>query len=257
MLKGEDFMGARFEGRVAIITGAAKGMGQATAVEMARDGAAVVITDIDAAGLEETSALVRAARGAATAIVCDIQDRAQVDALIARTKAELGRLDILVNNAGLLLPGTIEETTDDIIDRTLNINVKGILYAIRAATPIMKEQKYGRIVNVSSITGKNGDNSTVFVYGASKGAVISLTRSVGRQLGPFGVTCNAIAPHAVMTEMMKYWTDEKKAKAAASIPVRRLGTVEDISHLICFLSSDSASFINGETVNINGGYYMD
>ena len=232
-------------------------MGQATAVEMARDGAAVVITDIDAAGLEETSALVRAARGAATAIVCDIQDRAQVDALIARTKAELGRLDILVNNAGLLLPGTIEETTDDIIDRTLNINVKGILYAIRAVTPIMKEQKYGRIVNVSSITGKNGDNSTVFVYGASKGAVISLTRSVGRQLGPFGVTCNAIAPHAVMTEMMKYWTDEKKAKAAASIPVRRLGTVEDISHLICFLSSDAAAFINGETVNINGGYYMD
>ena len=180
-----------------------------------------------------------------------------MDALVARTKNELGRLDILVNNAGLLLPGTIEETTDDIIDRTLNINVKGILYAIRAATPIMKEQKYGRIVNVSSITGKNGDNSTVFVYGASKGAVISLTRSVGRQLGPFGVTCNAIAPHAVMTEMMKYWTDEKKAKAAASIPVRRLGTVEDISHLICFLSSDDAAFVNGETVNINGGYYMD
>ncbi len=255
-------MRARFEGRVAIITGAAKGMGQATAVEMARDGAAVVITDIDAAGLEETAALIRTGAkspgaGKVLPITCDIQDRAQVDTLIARTKDELGRLDILVNNAGLLLPGTIEETTDDIIDRTLNINVKGILYAIRAATPIMKEQKYGRIVNVSSITGKNGDNSTVFVYGASKGAVISLTRSVGRQLGPFGVTCNAIAPHAVMTEMMKYWTDEKKAKAAASIPVRRLGTVEDISHLICFLSSDDAAFINGETVNINGGYYMD
>ncbi|MFI5369288.1 MAG: SDR family NAD(P)-dependent oxidoreductase [Spirochaetia bacterium] len=254
-------MGARFEGKVAIITGAAKGMGQATAVEMARGGAAVVITDIDAAGLEETAALIRSAAktgaGKVLPITCDIQDRAQVDALIARSKNELGRLDILVNNAGLLLPGTIEETTDDIIDRTLNINVKGILYAIRAATPIMKEQKYGRIVNVSSITGKNGDNSTVFVYGASKGAVISLTRSVGRQLGPFGVTCNAIAPHAVMTEMMKYWTEEKKAKAAAAIPVRRLGTVEDISHLICFLSSDDAAFINGETVNINGGYYMD
>jgi 3-oxoacyl-[acyl-carrier protein] reductase len=250
-------MGTRFEGKVAIVTGAAKGMGQATAVEMCRDGASVRITDIDRTGLEETAQMIRRSGGKINTEVCDIQDRAQVDALIQRTKKELGRLDILVNNAGLLLPGTIEETTDDIIDRTLNINVKGLLYAIRSATPIMKEQKYGRIVNVSSITGKNGDNSTVFVYGASKGAVISLTRSVARQLGPFGVTCNAIAPHAVMTEMMKYWTDEKKQRAADAIPVRRLGTVEDIAHLICFLSSDDASFINGETVNINGGYYMD
>jgi 3-oxoacyl-[acyl-carrier protein] reductase len=250
-------MGTRFEGKVAIVTGAAKGMGQATAVEMCRDGASVRITDIDKTGLGETAQMIRDCGGKITMEVCDIQDRAQVDALVQRTKKELGRLDILVNNAGLLLPGTIEETTDDIIDRTLNINVKGLLYAIRSATPIMKEQKYGRIVNVSSITGKNGDNSTVFVYGASKGAVISLTRSVARQLGPFGVTCNAIAPHAVMTEMMKYWTDEKKQRAADAIPVRRLGTVEDIAHLICFLSSDDASFINGETVNINGGYYMD
>jgi 3-oxoacyl-[acyl-carrier protein] reductase len=232
-------------------------MGLATAIELARDGAAVMITDIDAKGLEEAAGQVKATGGKVLTDVCDIQVREQVDALIARTKKDLGRIDILVNNAGLLLPGTIEETTDDIIDRTLAINVKGILYAIREVTPIMKAQKYGRIVNVSSITGKNGDNSTVFVYGASKGAVISLTRSVARQLGPFGVTCNGVAPHAVMTEMMKYWTDDKKKKAADAIPVRRLGTVEDIAHLICFLASDDSSFINGETVNINGGYYMD
>ena len=180
-----------------------------------------------------------------------------MDELIARTKKELGRVDILVNNAGLLFPGTIEETTDDIIDRTLAINVKGILYAIRAVTPIMKEQKYGRIVNVSSITGKNGDNSTVFVYGASKGAVISLTRSVARQLGPFGVTCNGVAPHAVMTEMMKYWTMRRRKRRRMPFPSSASGTVEDIAHLICFLASDDSGFINGETVNINGGYYMD
>ena len=112
-------------------------------------------------------------------------------------------------------------------------------------------------MNVASITGKNGDNSTVFVYGACKGAVISLTRSVARQLGPFGVTCNAIAPHAVMTKMMSYWNDEKKKGFAEKIPVRRLGTIEDMSHLMLFLASDESSFINGETVNINGGYYMD
>jgi 3-oxoacyl-[acyl-carrier protein] reductase len=250
-------MSLRFAGKVAIVTGAAKGMGLATSIELARDGAAVVMTDIDAAGLEASAAQVKAVGATVLAVAGDVQERRQVDALIQRAKKELGRVDILVNNAGLLLPGTIEETTDDIIDRTLNINVKGILYAIREVTPIMKGQKYGRIVNVSSITGKNGDNSTVFVYGASKGAVISLTRSVARQLGPFGITCNEVAPHAVMTEMMKYWTDEKKKKAADAIPVRRLGSVEDISHLICFLSSDDAAFINGETVNINGGYYMD
>jgi len=250
-------MAKRFEGKVAIVTGAAKGMGKETAREMSNGGAAVVITDIDEPGLRETEAEIRSAGGTVRSVVCDIQDRASVESLVAVAAKELGRLDILVNNAGLLLTGTIEETTDKIIDATLNINVKGVLYAIRAATPIMKSQKYGRIVNVSSITGKNGDNSTVFVYGASKGAIISLTRSVARQLGPFGVTCNAVAPHAVMTEMMKYWDDEKKQRAAQAIPVRRLGTVEDISHLICFLASDEASFINGETVNINGGYYMD
>ncbi|MDR0684892.1 MAG: SDR family oxidoreductase, partial [Spirochaetaceae bacterium] len=108
-----------------------------------------------------------------------------------------------------------------------------------------------------SVTGKNVDNSTTFAYGASKGAVISLTRSVARQLGPFGITCNAIAPHAVMTKMMEYWDDTKKAEAASKIPVKRLGTIQDMSGLMMYLASDEAGFINGETVNINGGYYMD
>jgi len=250
-------MDVRFAGKTAIVTGAAKGMGLATAMELARDGASVVLTDVDAPGLEAAARQVQAPRGRVMTVQCDIQNRAQVDALIQRTKRELGSVDILVNNAGVLISGSIEETTDAIIEQTLGVNVKGILYAIREVTPIMKAQRYGRIVNVASITGKSGDNSTVFVYGASKGAVISMTRSVARQLGPFGVTCNAVAPHAVMTEMMRYWTEEKKKKMADAIPVRRLGTIEDVAHLICFLCSDEAAFINGETVNINGGYYMD
>ncbi|MGA2480507.1 MAG: SDR family oxidoreductase [Spirochaetia bacterium] len=191
------------------------------------------------------------------ALLCDVSSCAQIDEMIQKTVKTYSRIDILINNAGLLLTGTIEETSNEIIDKTIDINLKGVLYAIRQVTPIMKAQHYGRIVNVASITGKNGDNSTVFVYGATKGAVITLTRSVARQLGPFGITCNAIAPHAVMTKLMSYWDDAKKAAAAEKIPVKRLGTSEDMSHLMMFLSSDESSFITGETVNINGGYYVD
>jgi 3-oxoacyl-[acyl-carrier protein] reductase len=248
---------ARFQDKVAIITGAAKGMGKQTAMDMAREGASVVIADIDSEGIDAAVESITSSGGKAFGRICDVAVRTEVDGLMRETLDRYGAIHILINNAGVLITGTIEETSDEIIDKTLDINVKGILYTIRAATPIMKAQRYGRIVNVASITGKNGDNTTVFVYGASKGAVISLTRSVARQLGPFGITCNAIAPHAVMTELMRYWDDAKKAESASRIPVQRLGTVQDMSSLMCFLASDAASYINGETVNINGGFYMD
>ncbi|PIE34792.1 short-chain dehydrogenase [candidate division KSB3 bacterium] len=247
----------RFKGKVAIITGASQGMGKQVALDMAAEGAKIVVADIVEQGIMALKQDIEASEGQCLALYCDMAEREQVDELVKKTMEAFGRVDILINNAGLLIPGTIEETTDELIDKTLAINVKGILYAIRAVTPIMKAQEYGRIINVASITGKRGDNSTVFVYGASKGAVISLTRSTARQLGAFGITCNAIAPHAVMTEMMKYWDDEKKQRMAETIPVKRLGTVEDMSYLMMFLASDEASFITGETVNINGGYYMD
>jgi len=250
-------MKKRFDHKVAVITGAGDGMGRQFALDLAREGAAVVATDIDRDAVDHVVAEIKQGGGRALGIACDVSSRDQIDAAIAHTISELGSLDILINNAGLLVAGTIEETSDELIDRTLNVNVKGILYAIRGVTPIMKAKRYGRIINIASITGKRGDNSTVFVYGASKGAVISLTRSVARELGPFGITCNAVAPHAIMTRMMSYWDAAKKETVAAQIPVRRLGTPQDVSGLVLFLASDQSSFITGESVNVNGGYYMD
>jgi len=247
----------RFTDKVAFITGGGQGMGQQLALDMAKEDAKVVVVDIDEASLKETQSMLDEIGATSLLLPCDMADCEQVEGAINRTVKEFGRLDILVNNAGLLKSASIEDTSNELIDKTIDINIKGVLYAIRAVTPVMKSQNYGRIVNVSSITGKNGDNATTFVYGASKGAVITITRSVARQLGPFGITCNGLAPHAVMTKMMKYWDDEKKQAMADKIPVKRLGTVEDMSNLMLFLASDESSFINGETVNINGGYYMD
>ena len=175
----------RFVGKVAIVTGAAQGMGKQVALDLTSEEARVVICDILSDLLEETRKEIEELGGECLALICDVTDRKQIDDMVQKTVDAFGRIDILINNAGLLTPGTIEGTTDELIDRTLNINVKGVLYAIRAVTPIMKKQKYGRIVNVSSITGKAGDNKTTFAYGASKGAVISLTRSTARALGPF------------------------------------------------------------------------
>ncbi|MGQ9616867.1 MAG: SDR family NAD(P)-dependent oxidoreductase [Spirochaetota bacterium] len=247
----------RFEGKVAIITGSGQGMGKQVALDIAAEGGKVVVSDVVPELIDEVKREIENNGENCLALICDVSKRDQVEEMIKKTMDKFGRVDILINNAGLLKTGTIEELTDELIDKTLDINVKGVLYAIRAVTPIMKAQRYGRIVNVASITGKRGDNTTTIVYGASKGAVITITRSAARALGPFGITVNAIAPHAVMTTMMQYWDEEKKRKAAEQIPVRRLGTVEDMSYLMMFLASDEASYITGECVNINGGYYMD
>jgi len=250
-------MKKRFDKKVVVVTGAGDGMGRQFALDLACEGANVVVADINRDAVDRVVGELQHAEGRTLGIACDVSSRAQIDAAISRTVAEFGGVDILINNAGLLIPGTIEQTTDEQIDRTLDTNVKGILYAIRSVTPIMKAKRYGRIINIASITGKRGDNSTIFVYGASKGAVISLTRSVARELGPFGITCNAVAPHAIMTRMMSYWDDTKKEAVASQLPVRRLGTPQDVSQLVLFLASDESSFITGETININGGYYMD
>lgn len=248
---------ALFKGKTAIVTGSASGIGRQVAVDFAKGGANVVVTDIDEESMAQVAAEVDRLGGTAMVERCDVADPVAVENLVSDTINRFGTVDILVNNAGLLVKGTIEETTNELIDRTLDINVKGVLYFIRAVTPPMKRQRSGKIISLSSITGKNGDGSTTFAYGASKGAVISLTRSAARQLGPYNINVNAVAPHAVMTPMMHYWDDEKKKQATSLIPLRRLSTPKDVASVIVFLATEGSSFITGETINVNGGYYMD
>jgi 3-oxoacyl-[acyl-carrier protein] reductase len=246
-----------FEDKVVIITGAADGMGKKVALDMASEGAKISSIDINKEGIDSLKKEIKASGGQCITIKCDVSSSREITEMVQHTMDAFKTIDIVINSAGLLLTGGIEETSDELIDKIININLKSVLYITREVAPIMKEKRYGRIVNIASITGKRGDNTTLPVYGASKGGIITLTRSIARELGPYGITCNAIAPHAIMTKMMSYWDEEKKKKTAEVIPVKRLGTVEDVSNLIMFLASDKASFITGETININGGYYMD
>ncbi|MCD6318509.1 SDR family oxidoreductase, partial [Candidatus Aerophobetes bacterium] len=158
---------------------------------------------------------------------------------------------------GITARGSIEEIDNETLDRILTVNFKGTFYCCRAVTPIMKKQRYGKIVNVSSITAKRGDNTTAPCYGASKGAIATLTKSLARQLGPFGINVNAVAPHAIDTPMMKYWDEKKRKEASEALPVRRLGTPEDVAAVVTFLASDDASFITGQIINVDGGHFMD
>jgi len=247
----------RFKDKVVLITGAAQGIGEATAIAFARERARVALADLNLDGVLQVKEKIDKIGGKTLALKVDISNPAMVNEMMKKTVDHFGRLDILVNNAGIIARGVIEDVTDEMLDKVLSVNFKGVFYCCRAAVPIMKKQKYGKIVNVSSITAKRGDNTTAPCYGASKGAILTLTRSLARQLGPFGINVNAVAPHAIDTPMMKYWDEKKRKAVIESLPVRRMGKPEDVAHAILFLSSDEAGFITGETLNLNGGYLMD
>jgi len=247
----------RFEGKVAIITGAGKGIGEQIAYDLALEGAKVVLVDIDNNSLASATDRIKSKGGKCFPVQCDVSSSLQVEKMVSTILDSFGKIDILVNNAGILITGSLKDVTDELLDKIINVNLKSVLYLSRSVVPFMKKNNYGRIVNVASITGVRGDNSTLPCYGASKGGVITFTRSLARELAPFGITINAVAPHAIMTELMSYWSVEKKNSARKKIPVNRLGTPKDVSWLTLFLLSEESSFITGETVNVNGGYYMN
>lgn len=243
-------------GKVAIVTGASRGIGRATAEALARAGAHVVVNYVRGAeAAEEVVRAIVAAGGKAEALGFDVSDsEATTEAITAAVK-RLGRLDILVANAGIAIDGLFLRLKDDDLDRMMSVNVKGALACARAAMKPMMRAKAGRIVFLSSIVGESGNAGQV-AYSASKAALLGVTKTLAKEYGSRNITVNAVAPGFIDTDMTTQISAEMKEAMLTAIPLGRTGRPEEIAASIVFLCSDEASYITGQTLRVNGGMYV-
>ena len=241
------------ENKVAIVTGGNQGIGYATAVSLAAAGANVVIMARNAKiNREAVNNINNLYPGKASGEEMDVTSKESVKAAFARVYQKFGHLDILVNNAGICnLSQPFEDIDEDKWDQVMDVNLKGILYCVKAIIPVLKKQNSGSIINVASLAGEVGGIATSADYVASKAAVIGLTKSLARYLGQYNVNVNAVAPGFIATEMTKEMSIPVNA-----IPMRRVGRPEDVADGITFLASERASYITGITLDINGGVFM-
>jgi len=248
----------RLDGKVAFITGAGRGIGAATALRMAEEGARVAIADVDDAGAAQVVRELDLLGAEAVALRCDVTDATNVQQAIDATADRFGRLDILVNNAGITRDNLIYKMSDADWDAVINVHLKGAFLCARAAQRHMVEQRYGRIVNLSSTAalGNRGQAN----YSTAKAGLQGFTRTLAIELGPFNITVNAVAPGFIDTEMTRATAarlgltpEQMQEEAARRIPLRRVGQPREVANAICFLASDEASFVNGQIIYIAGG----
>lgn len=246
-----------FAGRVALVTGAARGIGFEIASRLAEKGATVVLADLNRDGVEQAAVALRQRGFRAEGLAVDVSRVDQIDGLIDEIRRRHGRLDILVNNAGICPNTPIGEITPEEWDLVLGVNLRSVFFLSQKAAPLMKEQGYGRIINVSSIAGKMGALVAGCHYTASKAGVLGVTKVFARSLAEHGVTVNAVAPGTIDTAMTADWSDEQRRMLTARIPVGRLGRPADIAHAVVFLASEESGFLTGVTLDVNGGALMD
>ena len=248
------------EGKVALITGAARGIGKAIALKFAQEGANIVFTDLVlnddmAAGLEATRKEVEAIGVTFKAYAGNAADFAETEKVVNQIKEDFGKIDILVNNAGITKDGLMLRMSEAQWDAVLNVNLKSAFNFIHACAPIMLRQRGGSIINMSSVVGVHG-NAGQCNYSASKAGMIGLAKSIAQELGPKGVRANAVAPGFIETAMTAQLPEETRAEWMKKIPLRRGGQVEDIANVCLFLTSDMSSYVSGQVIQIDGGMNM-
>lgn len=244
------------EGKIAVVTGASRGIGRAIAIRLAGEGATVVINyNGSKEKAEEVKREIEGAGGKAAVCQCNVADFDQCQAFIQKVIDEFGRIDILVNNAGITRDGLLMKMSEEDFDQVIETNLKGAFHTIRFASRQMLRQKSGRIINLSSVVGVTG-NAGQANYAASKAGVIGLTKSAARELASRGITVNAIAPGFIETDMTSVLSEKVKEGAAAGIPLGAFGKPEDVAAAAAFLASDEAGYITGQVLHVDGGMVM-
>lgn len=241
--------------KVAVVTGGASGFGAATAAALAREGCRVVIADLDRAAAEGAAVRLAADELSVTSAAFDVGDSTGVTRAIDGIVGTHGRIDILVTSAGILKTGSVLDSSPEDWERVSRVNLTGVLNCVRAAAPAMQAGHWGRIINLASVSAMRGGGSLGNVlYGTTKAGVVALTMGLARELGPSGITVNAIAPGVADTAMTRtHLSEEARRRIVERIPLRRLAVIDDIANLVCFLASERSSYISGTVIPVDGG----